>query len=287
MDRFDGSFGTHCFDVYPNPIIQEFMTTQTIILTGASTGIGRALAIQLAAKGASLVLAARNPVTLQETTAACNQVGGDAIAVPTDVAQPDACQRLVEAAVEAFGRVDVLVNNAGISAIAPFEKIEDLSLFEQVMRVNYLGAVYCTHYALPHLQTSRGLLVAISSQCGKIGVPTRSGYVASKHAMQGFFDTLRIEQRPHGVAVLVVSPGFVATDIRKRALGGDGCPIGVSHRDESRQTMPVEECARQIVRAMEQRQRELLMTFKGKVAPWMKLIAPGLLDRITAAAIGS
>ncbi|HEY9657181.1 MAG TPA: SDR family oxidoreductase, partial [Allocoleopsis sp.] len=155
---------------------------------------------------------------------------------------------------------------------------------EQVMRVNYLGAVYCTHYALPSLKASRGLLVAISSLCGKTGVPTRSGYVASKHAMQGFFDTLRIELLPTGVDVLVVSPGFVATDIRQRAMGGDGAPLGKSPRDESKGTMTVEDCVRLIIRAMERRQREEVMTVKGKLIPWAKLIVPGLVDRLAARA---
>ena len=259
----------------------------TIILTGASAGIGRELALQLGSKGANLVLAARDPVTLQETADRCNQRGGNAIAVPTDVSQPEDCKRLVAEAMAAFGAVDILINNAGIAAIAPFEQMQDLSIFEKIMQVNYLGAVYCTHYALPHLQASRGLLVAISSLTGKTAVPTRSGYVASKHAMQGFFDTLRIEQRDRGVDVLVVSPGFVATDIRKRAFGVDGRPLGISHRDESKNTMPVEACARQIVEAMKRRQRELVMTLKGKATPWLKLIAPGLVDRIAAASVGT
>jgi short-subunit dehydrogenase len=166
--------------------------------------------------------------------------------------------------------------------VTRFDEITDLSIFEQVMQVNYLGAVYCTHYALPHLKASRGLLVAISSLSGKTGVPTRTGYVASKHAMQGFFDTLRIELRGTGVDVLVVSPGFVATDIRQRALGANGQPLGQSPRDESKGNMPVDECVRQIVWAMQRRKREHLMTLKGKVTPWVKLIAPGFVDRIAA-----
>lgn len=257
---------------------------QTIILTGASAGIGQSLAIALAQRGANLVLAARNRGALEETVATCVKQGGALKAVQTDVTHPEACQQLVEAAIQAFGRIDSLVNNAGISMLTRFDEVTDLSIFEQVMRVNYLGAVYCTYYALPYLKASRGLLVAISSLSGKTGVPTRSGYVASKHAMQGFFDTLRIELRSTGVDVLVVSPGFVATDIRQRALGADGKPLGKSPRDESKDTMPVDECVRQIVQAMERRQREQVMTLKGKIAPWVKLLAPGLVERIAARA---
>ncbi len=192
---------------------------KTIVITGASAGIGRSLSISLAQQGANLVLAARNQEALAETLATYTKQGGKAIAVPTDVAQPEACQQLIENAIAAFGQIDVLVNNAGISMLTRFDEVTDLSIFEQVMRVNYLGAVYCSYYALPYLKANRGLLVAISSLCGKTAVPTRTGYVASKHAMQGFFDTLRIELRRSGVDVLVVSPGFVATDIRQRALG--------------------------------------------------------------------
>jgi short-subunit dehydrogenase len=255
---------------------------KTIVLTGASAGIGRSLSISLAQQGAHLVLAARNQEALEETLAACTKQGGKAIAVPTDVTQPEACQRLIEEAISAFGQIDVLVNNAGISMLTRFDEVTDLSIFEQVMQVNYLGAVYCTHYALPYLKANRGLLVAISSVCGKTAVPTRTGYVASKHAMQGFFDTLRIELRGSGVDVLVVSPGFVATDIRQRALGANGQPLGQSPRDESKGNMSVGECVHQIVWAMERRKREHIMTLKGKVTPWGKLLLPELVDRIAA-----
>lgn len=255
---------------------------KTIVLTGASAGIGQSLAVTLAHQGANLVLAARDQAALKAVVDACIQAGGKAIAVPTNVAKPEDCQQLIEQAIATFGQIDILVNNAGISMLTMFDQVTDLSIFEQVMRVNYLGAVYCTHFALPHLKASRGLLVAISSLCGKTAVPTRSGYVASKHAMQGFFDTLRIELRGTGVDVLVISPGFVATDIRQRALGADGKVLGQSPRDESKGNMSVNECVRQIVSAMEHRKREHLMTLKGKVIPWAKLLVPKLVDRIAA-----
>ena len=255
---------------------------KTIILTGASVGIGKSLALSLAEQGANLVLAARDQGALEETVTMSVQKGGQAISVPTDVTQPEACQQLIEHALSTFGQIDCLVNNAGIAMIQDFEQVSDLSVFEQLMRVNYLGAVYCTHSALPHLKRTQGLLVAISSLCGKTGIPTRSGYVASKHAMQGFFDTLRIELQGSGVDVLVVSPGFVATGIRARALDGNGQPHGQSLRDENQSTMSVDECVRQIVRAMEGRKREHLMTLKGKLIPWAKLVVPGLVDRLAA-----
>ena len=261
------------------------MQGKSIIITGASAGIGEELAVVLASRGAHLTLAARSEEALAGVQRRCEQAGGRALSVVTDVADPDACRRMVERAVEAFGGVDMLVNNAGISMWARFEEVTDLSVFERIMRVNYLGAVYCTHHALPHLKARKGLLVAISSLTGKTGVPTRSGYAASKHAMQGFFDSLRIELLGTGVDVLVVSPGFVATDIRARAFGPDGQPLQESRRDESRDTMDVHTCVAHITRALEKRQREVVMTTKAKVGMFLKLIAPRLVDRIALQAL--
>ncbi len=254
---------------------------KTVVITGASSGIGRGLAIALALQDANLVLGARNTESLEETAQLCRQSGSTAIAVTTDVTNPSACQKLIEHAVDTFGGIDCLVNNAGASFICRFDEISDLSIFEQVMRVNFLGAVYCTHAALPHLKQSQGLLVAISSLCGKAGVPTRSGYVASKHALQGFFDTVRIELLETGVDVLVVSPGFVATDIQQRSLKGDGTLWGQSYSDDNIQTMSLEKCIQLILEGMSGRKREVVMTTKGKLIQLAKLIAPRLVDRVT------
>jgi short-subunit dehydrogenase len=256
-------------------------TGKAIVITGASSGIGRGLAVALADRGANLVLGARNIEALEETAHLCRQTGGKVIAVKTDVTDPSECRQLIESASKAFGKIDCLVNNAGTSFVSRFDEVSDLSIFEKVMQINYLGAVYCTHAALPYLKQSQGLLVAISSLCGKTGVPLRSGYVASKHAIQGFFDTLRIELHNTGVDVLVVSPGFVATEIRQKAFKGDGTLWGQSHRDESRHTMPLEKCIQLILEGMSARKREVLMSPKGKLIPWVKLIAPRFLDRIT------
>lgn len=258
---------------------------RSVIITGASAGIGEELALALAARGARLTLAARSAELLQQVAERCRAAvpGAAAIAVPGDVSRPDDCRALVEAAVTAHGGVDVLVNDAGLTMSARFDQVEDLSIFEKLIQVNYLGAVYCTHFALPHLRARRGLLVAVSSLTGKTGVPTRSGYAASKHAMQGFFDSLRIELRGSGVDVLVVSPGFVRTGIRERAFGADGRPLGRSHRAEGeKDTMPVEQCVALMVGAMERRQRELVMTARGRLGQWLKLLAPALVDRMAA-----
>jgi short-subunit dehydrogenase len=262
---------------------------KSVVVTGASTGIGRALAVALAARGARLTVAARGQEGLDETVRQIAAAGGEALAVAVDVSGATNCRTLVEAAVGRFGGIDVLVHNAGISMWARFDEITDLSIFERIIRVNYLGAVYLTHYALPHLKQRRGLIVAVSSLTGKIGVPTRTGYSASKHALQGFFDSLRIELHGSGVDVLVVSPGFVATDVRAHAFGADGQPLGqrttTTPRAEDDDTMSVEECVRQMVAAIEARRRELVMTQKARFGLFLKLVVPSLVDRIAAAAV--
>jgi NAD(P)-dependent dehydrogenase (short-subunit alcohol dehydrogenase family) len=205
--------------------------------------------------------------------------------VPTDVGDPEACKALMEAAMEKFESIDVLVNNAGVSMRAMFRDITDLTLFERVMKINYLGSVYCTHYALEHVIASKGLLVAISSLTGKTGVPSRTGYAASKHAMQGFFDSLRIELMGTGVDVLVASPGFVDSGIRTRALGTDGRPRGGDTSGVEPGTMSLEECTSILTQAIDNRDREVVMTSKAKLGLWLKLIAPRVVDEIALKAV--
>lgn len=261
---------------------------RVVVLTGASRGIGRALALQLAGQGARLALAARGGdqggSDLRDLAAECERRGGRAVAIPCDVADEAQCAALIARTVEAFGQIDTLINNAGISMWALFEQVTDLSIFEQIMRVNYLGSVYCTWYALPYLKETRGRLVAVASLTGKTGVPTRSGYAASKHAMVGFFDTLRIELADSGVSVTVACPDFVATEIRERAFGPDGKPLGTSPVMESK-VMTAETCARLILDGAARRKRELILSGRGKLGLWLKLFAPGLIDRIAGKAI--
>jgi NAD(P)-dependent dehydrogenase (short-subunit alcohol dehydrogenase family) len=258
------------------------MKDKSIVITGASDGIGRALAVTLAARGARLTLAARSREGLDRAVRECQDAGA-ALAVPTDVTEPAACQALVEKAVEWAGGIDAFVNNAGISFRARLEEVTDLAVFDRVMRVNYLGAVYCTQAALPHLRKRRGLLVAVSSLQGLTGFPGYSGYAASKHAMQGFFDSVRIELRGSGVDVLVVSPGPVATDIGVRGFGPDGSPRGEQSRNND--SMSVGECAGQIARAMARRKRELVMTAQGKLILWLRMFAPGIVDGLVDKAV--
>ena len=260
------------------------MNDNVVVITGASKGIGAELARQLAAKGAKLVLAARNAGELESVAEQCRKAGATVVTVKADVASERDCQAIAAGAVIAFGRIDTLVNNAGVSMWARFEEIDDVSVLERIMQVNYMGAVYCTRHALPHLRQSRGRIVAVSSLAGLVGVPTRTGYAASKHAMTGFFDSLRIELAGSGVTVTTIHPGFVATGIRENATGPDGLPIMVSPVREA-DVMSVEDCARRIVRAIERRERSVVMTARGRMGLWLKLIAPGLVDRIARRAI--
>jgi NAD(P)-dependent dehydrogenase (short-subunit alcohol dehydrogenase family) len=254
-------------------------TGKTIVVTGASSGIGRALCLALADQRARLVLSGRDEARLEQAAEACRARGAEALAVRADVTVPAQCQLLVARAGERFGGIDVLVNNAGIGMLALFAEVRDLSVFEAVMRVNYLGAVYTTWHALPELKRSRGQIVAVASLAGLNGVPYRTGYAASKHAMIGFFDSLRIELRGTGVSVTVVAPDFVLSEIQKRAFGPDGKPLGRSPLQEHK-IMTAEACAAQVVRAMEKRQRLWLGSPRGRLGRWLRLVAPGLIDRI-------
>jgi short-subunit dehydrogenase len=257
-----------------------------VVLTGASAGIGREMARMLADAGAKLVLAARDPAKLDEAAAGCRARGAQAVAVPTDVADEAQCRALTDRAVAEFGRIDTLVNNAGIGMWARFDEMTDLAPFERIMRVNYLGSIYPTFYALPHLKRTRGRIVSVNSLTGLTGVPTRSGYAASKHACTGFFDTLRIELDGTGVTVTQVFPGFVATEIRERAYGPDGRPLGEGNSPvRESEVMSAEECARQILDAAAKRKRNVVMTLRGKLGARLKLLSPTLVDRIAARAI--
>jgi short-subunit dehydrogenase len=257
---------------------------KVVIVTGASTGIGRALCLELAPQRPRLVVAARDEARLHAVAEECRARGAEVIVAPTDVTVAEQCRTLVERAVAHFGGVDALVNNAGMSMWARFDEVQDLSVFEALMRVNYLSAVYLTHHALPELKRRRGQIVGVASLAGLTGVPTRTGYAASKHAMVGFFDSLRVELRGTGVAVTVVAPDFVVSEIHRRSLGPDGQPLGRTPMQESK-IMTTEACARMIVRAMTGRRRLVVGSLRGRVGRWARLVSPGLIDRIAERAV--
>ena len=257
---------------------------KVVVLTGASEGIGRALALRLARENARLVLSARNSARLDALADECRAAGAEAAAVPADASSRADCEALADAAVARFGRIDVLVLNAGSTMWSRLDQLEDVELIERLMRVNFLGAAWLARRALPALKASRGRIVAVASVAGLVGLPTRTGYAASKHAMIGFFDSLRIELAGDGVSVTVIAPDFVRSEIHKRAIGPDGKPLGSSPLANAN-IMSADACARIIRDAALARRRLVLTSARGRALRWLKLLAPGLVDRMAAKAI--
>jgi short-subunit dehydrogenase len=262
---------------------------KVFVITGASDGIGAEIARQLAATHgpqAALVLAARNQDKLDAVAVQCRATGAQALAAITNVSVEADCRALIERAVQSFGRIDALINNAGVSAQALFSdvKAQDLHWYESLMKVNLWGAVWCTHAALPHLKASRGSIVAVSSLAGLVGVPGRTAYSATKFAMTGFFEALRVELKSAGVSVTTAYPGVVATRIRYNGYNAKGEAAGASGLKED-DAMSVEECARLVIEGMDKRRREVVMTSRGKLGRFMKLIAPGMVENMALAAL--
>ncbi len=255
----------------------------SVVITGASSGLGAALAGAFARDGARLTLMARREDRLAEVAEAC---GPRVETVPGDVTVPGDGERLVEAAVAAHGGIDCLVANAGMSMWAPFEEVRDLSLFRRLMEVNYLGAVHCVHPALPHLKESRGQFVAISSIQGRVGVPQHTGYSASKHALQGFCDALRMELEGSGVDVLTVVLHWLGgTELREQALAADGQPFGEGRRRPSRDAIGLEETCAAVLRAVKERRRELVMPWKLKALLAIRALRPRLSEALVRRAV--
>ncbi|MCA9473019.1 MAG: SDR family oxidoreductase [Nitrospirales bacterium] len=257
---------------------------KVVLITGASEGIGRALALALAPLRPKLVLIARNEERLQEVASECEQCGAATCVVPADITEEQACRQVIDRAVGAYGGVDVLVNNAGMAMRSTFEETSDLSIFEYLMKLNYLSGVYCTKYALPYLKEAKGQIVAISSVAGLTGVPTRTGYAASKHAMIGFFESLRIELAETGVTVTIVAPDYVQSQIHERSFDAHGHHIGIN--PANRHTyLTAEACAAMIVKAMEKRQRLLVTSWRGRLGRIVRTILPTVIDGIAKKAV--
>ncbi|GET25228.1 SDR family oxidoreductase [Prolixibacter sp. NT017] len=254
------------------------MKNKVVIITGASSGIGRALAVEFASRGAKLVLGARRTDRLQELEQ--ELPGTEILSVKTDVSVEEECKNLIEQAVSRFGHIDILINNAGISMRANFQDM-DLEVMHKVMDVNFYGTVYCTKYALPYLLESKGSLVGVISIAGHVGLPGRTAYSASKFAVRGFLDTVRIENLKKGLHVLVAAPGFTASEVRKSALTANGTAQGETPRKEEKM-MTSEECALHIANAVKKRKRQLILTFvEGKFTVFLGKFFPSLLDKLT------
>jgi len=255
------------------------INNSVVIITGASSGIGMACAYAFFNEGAKLVLAARSEEIIKELADKFNANGTiRAIAVKTDVAVKNDCKHLIVKAIETFGRIDILINNAGVSMRANFLDVK-LDVIRKLMDINFWGTVYCTKYAYPFIIANKGSIVGVSSVAGIHGMPCRTGYSASKHAMQGFLDTIRIETMKKGIQVLIVIPGFISTNVRKTALVADGSAQGESPRDESKMMSP-EELAKRIVKSIKNNKSYLVPSYEGKYTPIFSILFPRLVDKI-------
>lgn len=251
---------------------------KVVVITGASSGIGRALAYEFASLGARTVLGARSVESLKEIAQDISGKGYQTVYEVVDVTVEEDCKKLINKAIEIFGRIDILICNAGISMRALFDEV-DVEVLKKLMDVNFWGTVYCVKHALPHIQSSRGSIIGVSSVAGIHGLPGRTGYSASKFAMQGFLETLRIENLHKKVHVMVACPGFTASNVRVSALTADGSAQGDSPRNEGRM-MSSEEVARRIAAGVWRRKRTLLMEFNGRITTLIKKASPGLLDKL-------
>lgn len=253
------------------------MQKKVVVITGASSGIGKALAVKYAAEGFNLVLAARRIDRLEELQKELSNV--EVLPVKTDVTSQEDCKNLIDKAIERFGKINILINNAGISMRALLEDVE-LDVLHKLMDVNYWGTVYCTKFALPHVLKEKGSIVGVISTGGYIGLPGRTGYSGSKFAVRGFLDTVRIEYLHSGLHVLVAAPGFTASEIRRTALTKDGSQQGETPRNESKM-MSAERCASIMFRAIKNRRRKMIISFwDGKVVVLIAKLWAWIIDQI-------
>ena len=247
-----------------------------VAITGATSGIGKALAKQYLAMGAQVAICGRSMKSLQEMDEEVNSK--DFIGVQADVSIHEQAEHFIHTTANHFGKLDVLINNAGISMRALVEDV-DIQVLEQLMAVNYWGMVYCTKAALPYIKENKGSIVGISSIAGYKGLPGRCAYSSSKFAMQGFLESLRIEQLKTGVNVMWVSPGFTASNIRNTALAADGKAQGETPLKEEK-LMSAEECAEHIIKAIAHRKRTLVMTRQGKLLVLLNKFFPKWTDKM-------
>lgn len=254
------------------------MKDKVVVITGASSGIGKALAESFAKRNSKLVLAARSEDKLVKLKKELNLNEGDILIIKTDVTIENDCKQLVEKTIKQFGRLDILINNAGISMRAIFEHA-NLEVIKKLMDVNFWGTVYCSKYALPYLLEAKGSLVGVSSIAGYKGLPGRTGYSASKFAMQGFLEVVRIENMKKDLHVLIACPGFTASNIRVTSLAADGSQQGESPRDEG-EMMSAEEVAERMIKAIQQKKHRLVLTSQGKLTVTLNKFFPKLMDKL-------
>jgi NAD(P)-dependent dehydrogenase (short-subunit alcohol dehydrogenase family) len=250
------------------------------VVTGGASGLGRAIALRFAEAGARIVALDRDQAQVDAFTNELRSIGADAVCLPVDVTDAAACDAAIAAAAARFGSIDVLVNNAGISHRSGFAATKP-EVIRRVVEVNFFGAVNCTHAALPHLVASRGVIVAISSVAGFAPLIGRTGYAASKHALHGFFESLRTEVAPAGVDVVIICPSFVATGIDRHALGADGQPVRHAQVVLGERATP-EAAAERIFVAAGRAEALVLIGRTAKLAWWVSRLAPRYYERAMA-----
>lgn len=256
---------------------RQYFEGKVAIVTGASSGIGLATATLLAKYKAKVVLAARSEDKLNEICKDLSQYS-EVISVKTDVSVESDCRNLVEQTVKRFGRIDILINNAGISMRAMFKDL-DLNVIRRLMDVNFWGTVYCTKYALPYILENKGSIVGVISTAGYKGLPGRTGYSASKFAINGFLDTLRSEHLYDGLHVMIYAPGFTSSNIRKTALMADGSQQGETPREEGKM-MTSERVAEIMLNHIRKRSRRATLTFTSKLLLVLTRLFPTITDHM-------
>jgi short-subunit dehydrogenase len=254
------------------------MSTKVAIITGASSGIGLACARQFASKGYAVVLAARSLDKLTQIESELQGMGCKVLIIKADVCIEDDCKRIIDQTIRQFQRIDILINNAGISMRATFLEL-DLKVIHSLMDTNFWGTVYCTKYALPYILQQKGSVVGVSSIAGFMGLPGRTGYSASKFAMQGLLETIRVEHLYDGLHVMIVAPGFTASNVRNAALNAKGNMQGESPRDENKM-MTSEKVAGYIYKGIIKRKRLVILTLEGKLGVFLRRLIPGFVDKI-------
>lgn len=251
---------------------------KVVLITGTSSGIGYAMAEEFGSLGAKIIMGARSVDKLQELSEKLTSEGIENVYTSCDVTKEEDCKMLVKKGVEAFGRIDVCICNAGISMRALFDDV-NISVLKELMDVNFWGAAQTIKYALPYIQKSKGSIVGISSVAGFHGLPARTGYSASKYAMHGLLDTLRVENLKKGVHVMIAAPGFTASNVRLSARTADGSSQGESPREETKM-MTAREAAHLVALGVTKRKREVVMDFQGKATKFIKKICPSFLDKL-------
>jgi short-subunit dehydrogenase len=254
------------------------MKNKVVIVTGASSGIGKSIVFEMVENGALVVMASRNEVLLNEIAQSYTSRGKEVLVVKTDVRLEEDCKNLIDKTIKHYGKIDILINNAGISMRANFMET-DLKVLKELMDTNFWGTVYCTKYALPYILQTKGSVVGVSSIAGYKGLPGRIGYSASKFAIQGFLEVLRTENIKKGLHVLVACPNFTASNIRNAALTKDGTAQGESPMTEEKLTSS-ERVAYRICNAIKRRKHTLIITFEGNLIIFLHRLMPRILDKI-------